>query len=107
MRHMSAIKWSSKKPADDLNGLEPMLEHFMDPQPEDVVVIAIARRSARHLPDGDDPFPEVRFARVEPVLDEAQKTTVLGILEQAYQARVHDEALDLGDVDDDARGEGF
>jgi hypothetical protein len=101
---MSAIKWSAKKPADDLNGLEDLLEHFMDPQPEDVVVIAIARRSARHLPDGDDPFPEVRFARVEPVLSEEDKVTVLGILERAYQARAHDEALDLGEIDDDGRG---
>jgi hypothetical protein len=97
---MSAIKWSAKKPADDLNGLEDLLEHFMDPQPEDVVVIAIARRSARHLPDGDDPFPEVRFARVEPVLSEEDKVTVLGILERAYQARAHDEALDLPEADD-------
>jgi hypothetical protein len=97
---MSAIKWSAKKPADDLNGLEDLLEHFMDPQPEDVVAITIVRRSARHLPDADDPFPEVRFARVEPVLSEEDKVTVLGILERAYQARAHDEALDLGEVDD-------
>lgn len=97
MRQMSAIKWSSKKPADDLNGLEPLLEHFMDPQPEDVVAITIVRRAVRHLPDGDDAYPEVRFARIEPVLGDEDRVTVQGILERAYQARVHDEALDLGD----------
>jgi hypothetical protein len=102
---MSAIKWSSKKPAEDLNGLEDLNEHFMAPQPEDIVAITIVRRSVRHLPDGDDPYPEVRFARIEPVLSAEDRTTVLGILERAYQARAHDEALDLGDVDDDARGE--
>lgn len=94
-----AIKWSSKKPAEDLNGLEALHDEFMQPEPEDVVVIAIARRAGRHLPDGDEPYPEVRFARIEPVLGADDKLAALAMVERAYQARTHNEALDMPEVD--------
>lgn len=99
MREM-AVMFSGQRPGEELNGLERLHDAFMAPDAEDVVVVAVVRRSKRTMNDekGEE-YPTVRFARVEPVL-ESDKLGALQILDRAYKERTGNEALDIADADE-------
>ena len=96
-----SVMFSGQRPGEELNGLEPLHDYFMAPEADDVVVVAIVRKSKRTMNDEKgEAYPTVRFARVEPVGDD-DKLAALSMLDRAYRARSGNEALDLPDVDDE------
>jgi hypothetical protein len=94
--------FSGQRPGEELNGLERLHDEFMRPDAEDVLVVAIVRRSKRTLNDekGEE-YPTVRFARVEPVT-ENDKVAAQQMLDRAYLARTGNDSLELPGFDDDA-----
>lgn len=96
-----SVMFSGQRPGEELNGLEALHDELMEPHVEDVLVVGIVRRSKLVLNDEkDEQYPVVRFARVEPVLNEKDDKTVRGVLDRAYKARTGREALDLPEIDD-------
>ncbi|GAA4762312.1 hypothetical protein [Microbacterium gilvum] len=94
------VQFSGQRPGAELNGLEDLHDDLMKADAEDVLVVGIVRRAKRVLNDEkDEQYPVVRFARVEPVLDDAGRKTVQQLLDQAYRARTGNEALDLPEVE--------
>ncbi|MDF2554171.1 MAG: hypothetical protein K0R60_66 [Microbacterium sp.] len=94
-----SVMFSGQRPGEELNGLERLHDHFMEPGADDVVVVALVRQSKRTLNDEKgEQYPTIRFARVEPVT-ENDVTAARAMLDRAYKARTGNEALDLPELD--------
>ncbi|MFD4957110.1 hypothetical protein [Microbacterium sp. NPDC058389] len=96
-----AVMFSGQRPGEELNGLERLHDAFMEADADDVVVVALVRRSKRTINDEKgEAYPTVRFARVEPVTDN-DHAAALAMLDRAYKARTGNEALELPGFDDE------
>lgn len=92
---MAVIKYTSKRPDEELDGIQEKLEHFTSGSPTDVIVVAVVSRHGIQKVDPSTEWqPTIRFKQVEPLHgDAADQATKL--LLQAYTERTGNQALEL------------
>lgn len=92
------LKYTSKRPDEELDGLQALEDHFTDGNPDDVVVVAVI---TRHGITRVDPSPDwtatVRVKHIERVTG-ADEQTVRALLKGSYAKRTGNEPLPLEEV---------
>lgn len=54
----------------------------------------------------DEKYPVLEIKHIEPLRSGTAEAAAIKLRDEAYKARTSQDALDLGDIDDDDRGEG-
>jgi hypothetical protein len=99
------VQISQGQPAEEVNGLGAQHDALMTPEAEPIVAVVIFARTKRVFGDSDSDdadYPVVRMTAIEPLTDEDARAAALASLESARVGRTGQEALDLGDDDDNA-----
>lgn len=96
------LKLTSKRPDEELDGLQGYEDHFTEGNPDDVVVVAVVSRHAITKTDPSDVWQAtVRLKQVEPV-EGADASTVRTLLSERYAARTGNQPLPLEEVSEGA-----
>lgn len=95
------LKYTSKRPDEELDGLQDLEDHFTEGNPDDVVAIAIV---SRHGITRVDPSPDwtatVRIKHIEPMAGEEAEKLRKQLREQ-YGRRTGNQVLPIdGDPDE-------
>lgn len=92
------LKYTSKRPDEELDGLQALEDHFTEGNPDDVVVVAVV---SRHGISRTDPSPDwqatVRIKHIEQVAG-ADADQVKRMLSAAYSKRTGNEPLPIDEV---------
>lgn len=95
------LKYTSKRPDEELDGLQALEDHFTEGNPDDVVVVAVI---SRHGITRVDPSPDwtatIRIKHVEQVTG-ADEQTVRALLQERYAKRTGNQPLPMEDVEQD------
>lgn len=92
------LKYTNKRPDEELDGLQALEDHFTDGNPDDVVIVAAVSRHAITKTDPSDQWQAtVRFKHVEQVTG-ADEQTVRKLLSDRYAKRTGNEPLPLESV---------
>jgi hypothetical protein len=99
------LKYTSKRPDEELDGLQALEDHFTEGNPDDVVVVAII---TRHGITRVDPSPDwtatVRVKHVEQVTG-ADEQAVRTLLKDRYAKRTGNAPLPIEEVEQEDSGE--
>lgn len=94
------LKYTSKRPDEELDVLQALEDHFTEGNPDDVVVVAVI---SRHGITRVDPSPDwtatIRIKHVEQVTG-ADEQTVRTLLAERYAKRTWNAPLPLVDVEE-------
>lgn len=94
------LKYTSKRPDEELDGLQDLEDHFTEGNPDDVVVVAIV---TRHGITRVDPSPDwtatVRLKHVEPVSGE-DADRLRTLLREQYGRRTGNQPLPIDGSDE-------
>lgn len=95
------LKYTSKRPDEELDGLQAYEDHFKSSQHDDVVVVAVVsgHTLVEDLNDGMR-TATVRFKQVEPVNGEDAKT-VRDLLRERYAKRTGNAVLPIDESEED------
>lgn len=95
------LKYTSKRPDEELDGLQALEDHFTEGNPDDVVVVAVI---SRHGITRVDPSPDwtatIRIKHVEQVTG-ADEQTVRTLLQERYAKRTGNQPLPMEEVEQD------
>lgn len=81
------VELTPAKPSDENNGLALHADDLMKAHPKPILAVVVIERIKRVLPDGErDPYPVVRFTRIEPVLAD-DVDAVTAAMERAASVR--------------------
>ncbi|PRI10949.1 hypothetical protein [Leucobacter massiliensis] len=96
------LKYTSKRPDEELDGIQSLEDHFKGPQPSDVlaVVVVSGHSIVESLADGAR-TATVRIKQIEPVSG-ADAQTVRTLLAERYEQRTGNAPLPLEDIAEDA-----
>lgn len=101
------VKLTSKRPDEELDGLQPLEGHFTTGNPDDVVVVAVVSRHAITKTDPSDQWQATaRFKHIEPVTGD-DEVAVRRILSERYSKRTGNQPLPILEPElaiDDAQG---
>lgn len=91
------LKYTAKRPDEELDGLQGFEDHFTEGNPDDVVVIGVVSRHAIQKTDPSDQWQAtVRFKHVEVVTGDVA-TKVRDLLKEQYSKRTGNEPLPIED----------
>lgn len=96
-------------PAEQRNGFYGIEDELIEAAPQGEPIVAIAVYVVDEVVSKElagEQYPVVKIVHLEPLRGAKDVTAALKLRDAAYKARTSQDALDLGDVDDDARGEG-
>ena len=92
------LKYTSKRPDEELDGLQALEDHFTEGNPEDVVVVAVITRHGIAKTDPSNEWQAtVRVKHVEEVTG-ADEQTVRKLLADAYAERTGNAPLPIEEV---------
>lgn len=93
------LKYTAKRPDEELDGLQALEDHFTAGSPDDVVVVAVVSRHAIAKTDPSDQWQAtVRFKHVEEVTGEDARA-VRTLLSERYGARTGNQPLPIEEVE--------
>lgn len=96
------LKYTAKRPDEELDGLQALEDHFTSGNPDDVVVVAVVSRHAIAKTDPSDQWQAtIRFKQVEEVTGN-DAVTVRGLLSDRYGQRTGNQPLPIEDVEQPA-----
>lgn len=96
------LKYTAKRPDEELDGLQALEDHFTEGNPDDVVIVAVVSRHAIAKTDPSDQWQAtIRFKHVEEVTG-SDARTVRTLLSERYAKRTGNQPLPIEEVDDDA-----
>lgn len=91
------LKYTAKRPDEELDGLQALEEHFTKGSPDEVVVVAVVSRHAIAKTDPSDQWQAtVRFKHVEQVTG-SDAQTVRTLLSERYAKRTGNAVLPIED----------
>ena len=93
------LKYSSTRPDDELDGMQPLEEHFLSGSPDDVGGVAVIARNGLAKKDPAPFSASIKVKHIEHVTG-ADEKMVLRILKERYGARTGNETLPIDDVED-------
>ncbi|PRI11914.1 hypothetical protein [Leucobacter massiliensis] len=94
------LKYTAKRPDEELDGLQALEDHFTAGAPDDVVVVGIVSRHAVAKTDPSDQWQAtVRFKHVEQVTG-ADAEQVKQLLRGQYEKRTGNATLPLDGEDE-------
>ncbi|GEM_PF-5070688 len=92
------LKYTAKRPDEELDGLQALEDHFTEGNPDDVVIVGVVSRHAIAKTDPSDQWQAtVRFKHVEEVTG-ADAQTVRTLLSERYARRTGNTPLPLEDA---------
>lgn len=92
------LKYSSTRPDDELDGMQPLEEHFLSGSPDDVLVVAVIARNGLAKKDPAPFSASIKVKHIEHVSGDDEKT-VRRLLKERYAERTGNEALPIDDLD--------
>ncbi len=93
------LKYTSKRPDEELDGLQSLEDHFKSAQHDDVVVVAVVsgHTLVEDLNDGMR-TATIRIKQIEPVTG-ADEKTVRTLLKERYAKRTGNEPLPIEEIE--------
>lgn len=89
------LKYTAKRPDEELDGLQDLEDHFTEGSPDDVVVVGVVSRHAITKTDPSDQWQAtIRFKQVEQVTG-PDASTVRTLLKERYAKRTGNEPLPI------------
>lgn len=96
------LKYTSKRPDEELDGLQALEDHFTEGNPDDVVVVAvITRHGIAKVDPSNDWQATVRVKHIEPVQG-ADEQAVRALLSDAYARRTGNTPLSVEELEQPA-----
>lgn len=93
------LKYTSKRPDEELDGLQDLEDHFTKGNPDAVIVVAeISRHGITRVDPSPDWTATIRVRHVEVVTDQDAET-VKGLLRSRYEKRTGNAPLPIDDID--------
>lgn len=94
------LKYTSKRPDEELDGLQSLEDHFKGHQPDDVVAVVVisGHTVVEDMNDGAR-TATVRVKQIEPVTG-ADAKTVRTLLKERYAKRTGNEPLPIEDIEE-------
>ncbi|MFD5599212.1 hypothetical protein ACFWHR_04060 [Leucobacter sp. NPDC058333] len=97
------VKYTSKRPDEELDGLQDLEPHFTKGNPDDVVVVAvISRHGIAKVDPSNDWQATVRVKHIEQVEGEDEKV-VRTLLSEAYSKRTGNTPLPIEEISTDGQ----
>lgn len=94
------LKYTSKRPDEDLDGLQDLEDHFTEGNPDNVLAVVEFTRHAIAKTDPSDQWQAtVRVKHVEVVTDE-HAATVRRLLRERFEERTGNSPLPIEEPDD-------
>lgn len=94
------LKYTSKRPDEELDGLQGLEDHFTEGNPDDVVVVAVVSRHAIAKTDPSDQWQAtIRIKHVEQVTG-ADAQAVRTMLTERYEKRTGNSPLPIDEGPD-------
>lgn len=92
------VKYTSKRPDEELDGLQPYENHFTEGNPDDVLAVAlISRHGIAKVDPSNEWQASVRIKHIEPVAG-ADAEAVRTLLKERYAKRTGNEPLPLDEI---------
>lgn len=97
------LKFSSTRPDDELDGMQPLEAHFLSGDPEDVLAVAVISRNGLTKKDPAPFAASIKIKHIEHATGE-DAATVRDILKRLYVKRTGNEPLPIEEPELDIEG---
>lgn len=105
--HIKPNAFQRGVPAEQSNGFYGIEDELIDLAAGEqvVAVVTYTVEEVMEKRNAGEIWPVVKMQHIEPIHHPDAIATVVKVRDDAYKARTNQDALDLGEIDDDTRGE--